>query len=243
MNQQAMEPFGKALLDYFKGNSKAELIFIREDGQRVAQPVNFFFRDQSNFTSIEKTALNLCIGHVLDIGAGTGSQSISLSHLNYTVTSIDICPHAVTIMKERGLKNVYCADIFDFKSGPFDTLLMMGHGIGLVETITGLDKFLVHAQNLISANGQILLDSLDVRKTVDPVNLKYHETNRKAGRYIGEIRMKFEFQNQVGPYCGWLQIDAEKLKEHAELAGWQYETICEEKSGDYLARLTKKQSL
>ena len=240
MNQQAMEPFGLALLDYFKGNSKAELIFIRDDSLKVVQPVSIFFRDQSQFTSIEKTALNLCKGDVLDIGAGTGSQSIFLSHLNSTVTSIDICTHAVTIMKERGLKNVYCADIFEFRKGPFDTLLMMGHGIGLVETISGLDRFLVHAQTLTSANGQILLDSLDVRKTDHPGNLAYHEANRKAGRYIGEIRIKFKFQNQTGPYCGWLQIDSDTLKEHAELADWQCATVCFDKSGDYLARLTKK---
>jgi len=240
MNQQAMEPFGLALLDYFKGNSKAELVFIREDGRRVSQPMGLFFRDQNDFTCIEKAAFSLCKGDVLDIGAGTGSQSMYLSSLKYNVTSIDICPDAVTIMKQRGLKNVYCADIFEFKGWIFDTLLMMGHGIGLVETIAGLDKFLVHAKTLTGTDSQILLDSFDVTTTDDQANLAYHEVNRKAGRYIGEIRMKFEFQNQEGPYCGWLQIDAETLKQHADLAGWLCEIVYKEKSGDYLARLTKK---
>ena len=240
MNWKSMEPFGLALLDYFKGNSKAELISIREDGLKISQAVSYFFRGDNEFSSLEKKALSLCKGDILDIGAGTGSQSIFLSHLNFNVTSIDICPDAVTIMKQRGLKNVYCTDIFEFKGWIFDTLLMMGHGIGLVETISGLDKFLVHVKTLTTANSQILLDSLDVKRTNDPGNLAYHESNRKAGRYIGEVRMKFEFQNQEGPYCGWLQIDAETLKEHAESAGWHCEIVCQEKSGDYLARLTKK---
>ncbi|MCL5266811.1 MAG: hypothetical protein M1469_01760 [Bacteroidetes bacterium] len=57
----------------------------------------------------------------------------------------------------------------------------------MTETIDGLDRFLAHAHVLLSDEGQLLLDSLDVRITDDPVNFAYHEANRIAGRYIGEI--------------------------------------------------------
>jgi hypothetical protein len=46
---------------------------------------------------------------------------------------------------------------------PFHTILMMGHGIGMVETIAGLHRFLNHARGLVSEDGQVLLDSGDVR--------------------------------------------------------------------------------
>jgi len=242
MNAKAMEPFGKALVAYLGGDSSADVIVRRDDGQETALPASLFFRDESDFTELEKTAMELCEGRVLDIGAGAGSQSVVLQRKGYPVTAMDISPEAVAVAKRRGVTDVLCADILSFEGGPFDTLLMMGHGIGMVETIEGLKRFLVHARSLLAADGQLLLDSLDVRVTRDSENLAYHEANRKAGRYIGEIRMQFEYQGVKGPYCGWLQVDAETLREHAKSAGWQCEIVYQGENGDYLARLSRQKT-
>ncbi len=240
MNQLAMKPYGSALMDYFNGNLKAELIFRRDDGKEFVLPVSVFYRDRNNFTSIEEEAIKLCKGRVLDIGAGTGSQSLVLKQLNMSVTSIDIDSNATDIMKKRGLEDVHCCSVFEYKNKSFDTLLMLGHGIGMVETVAGLDMFLEHAQDLLNTGGQLLLDSLDVRKTTDEGNLAYHEKNRKEGIYIGQIRMKCEYQGNKGPYYGWLQADEETLKVHSEAKGWSCETIRREENGDYLARLVRQ---
>jgi hypothetical protein len=116
---------------------------------------------------------------------------------------------------------------------------MMGHGIGMVETLAGLDRFLSHARGWLSGEGQVLLESLDVSVSGDPNNLAYHEANRRAGRYIGEVRMHLEYQGQKGPPYGWLQVDAETLNQRATKAGWNCEVILTAASGDYLVRLTK----
>lgn len=237
MNPKAMEPYGMALLAYYEGKTNAELIIRRDDGQETPLPVKFFFRDISS--PIDNAAINCCIGHILDIGAGTGLHSQALQQKGLPTTAIDINPQAVNIMRQKGLMDVHCADIFEFRGGHFDTLLMMGHGIGIVETIAGLDRFLAFAHVLLSEDGQVLLDSLDVRITDNPNDLAYQEANRRAGRYIGEIRLQFEFQGHKGPYCGWLHVDAETLKDHAELAGWRCEVVYEEESGNYLALLKK----
>lgn len=239
MNPLAMEPFGLALLDYYKGNSKAEILFRRDDGKEVVMPVSYFFRDSDNFNIIESKAVEHCKGRVLDIGAGAGSQSLRLKQLNYQVNAIDIDPNAVTVIKQRGLEDAQCCDIFGFNAGPFDTLLLLGHGIGMAETIEGLDRFLEHAQSLVSINGQIILDSLDVRKSDDKDNIAYLEANKRAGRYIGEIRMQCEYNSTKGPYYGWLQVDEETLKEHTEKKGWIFEILHTEENGNYLARLTR----
>jgi len=170
----------------------------RDDGKEGTIPARLFFRELLDFSIIEKTSTELCEGHVLDIGAGAGSQSIVLRRMGLPVTALDISSQAVAVAKQRGLDEVYCADIFEFQGGPFDTLLMMGHGIGMVETIAGLDRFLRQAHRLLSANGQLLLDSLDVRITEDPDNLAYHEANRKAGRYscgVSGTRSRNELDN------------------------------------------------
>lgn len=240
MNPKAMEPYGAALLRYFHGDTAEHVLVRRDDGQVSPLPISYFFREPSQFTSIENAALDRCAGHVLDAGAGTGVHSLVLQQRGLQVTAIDIIPEAVDIMSQRGVKNARCADIFDYEDARFDTILMMGHGIGLVETIAGLDRFLTRAQKILSEEGRVLLDSLDARVTKDPTNLAYHQANLQAGKYVGEIRMQFEYQGGCGPYCGWLHIDSETLKDHAVNAGWKSAVIIAEENGNYLAQLTKQ---
>jgi hypothetical protein len=105
--------------------------------------------------------------------------------------------------------------------------------------LAGLDRLLAHARGWLSGEGQELLDSLDARVADNPKNLAYREANRRAGRYIGEVRMHLESQGQKGAPCGWLHVDAETLKRQAAKAGWNCEVILTAAGGDYLARLTE----
>ena len=103
--------------------------------------------------------------------------------------------------------------------------------------MTPLDRFLAHARSLLRNDGQILLDSLDVRNTSDPQHLAYHEANRRAGRYIGEIRLQLEFRGIKGAFCSWLHVDPDTLADHARRAGWSCEVVMQQEDGEYLARL------
>lgn len=243
MNPEAMEPFGRALAAFFDGDPTTELIVRRDDGFETALPINYFFRAPDELTPIEHAAIDGCVGRVLDVGAGSGLHSLILEKKGFKVTSIDVNPEAVDVMKRRGLEDVHCVDVFAFKDGSFETLLMLGHGIGMVETTDGLDRFLDYAKELTTDGGQVLLDSLDVRVTDKPTDLAYHEANRREGRFIGEIRMQFEFRGETGPYCGWLQVDAETLREHALLKGWACEIVLQEASGNFLARISNNRSI
>jgi hypothetical protein len=239
MDPNAMDPHGVAMLAFFEGDTSAEVRARRDDGLEESIPAARFFRNASEFTPIENAALDRCKGHVLDVGGGAGIHSLVLQEKGLPVTSIDISPHAVEIMKRRGVRDAHCADIFEFQGGPYDTVLLLGRGIGMVETIVGLDRFLAHAQGLVSMDGLVLLDSRDVRVADDPSHLAYHEANRKSGRYVGENRLQFFFQGKSGPTCGWLFVDSDTLNERAGAASWRCDVILREESGDYLAKLTK----
>jgi SAM-dependent methyltransferase len=239
MDANMLEPYGAALLAYFEGDTGAELLLHRDDGYQGRMPMSRFFREPSAFTALEQAALERCAGRVLDVGAGSGLHSLVLQQRGLPVTAIDVSPQAVEVMGRRGVREAACASVFAYQGGPFDTLLMMGHGIGMVETVAGLDRFLAHAHGLLSGGGQVLLDSLDVRGTTDPAHRAYQEANRQAGRYVGEIRLQFEYRGKKGPWCGWLHVDAGILKEHAGKAGWNCQVILEESGGDYLACLTR----
>jgi SAM-dependent methyltransferase len=241
VNTQAMDPHGQALLDFFHGDASATVLVHRDDGVVDELPARVFFREPAEFSPIEKAALARCRGRVLDIGAGTGCHSLALQERGLEVLAIDVAPQAVEIMSKRGVEDARLADVFAFHGGPFDTLLMMMHGIGLVQDLAGLDRFLAHARTLLKPGGQILLDSLDVRCTQDPRHLAYQQANRQAGRYFGEIRLRFEYKGRMGPSFGWLHVDAVTLEEHAGRAGWSCEVMRREESGDYLARLAPEE--
>jgi SAM-dependent methyltransferase len=238
MDTAAMEPYGRSLLDFFDGDTSAKVVVHRDDGLAEDMPASIFFRKPADFSPLEQKAMTLCRGHVLDIGAGAGCHSLVLQDRGMTVLAIDFSPHAIEVMSKRGVKECRQVDVFEFHEEQFDTLLMMGHGIGIAGDPFGLDRFLNHAHKLLKPDGQIVLDSLDVRCTDNPRHLAYQEANRRAGRYFGEFRMRFEYKGQMGPLFGWLHVDPATLTDHAERTGWSCRVVCREDSGDYLAQLT-----
>ena len=237
MNPEAMRPFGLSLLDYFRGNKSAVMSIIRDDGLITPQPASGFFRDPRQF-KIESIALDLTRGRVLDVGAGTGIHSKYLQDNGITVCSIDVLPEAAHIMRERGVVDVRQADVMSFKGEKFDTIIMMGHGIGVVENVPGLDRFLSSVNSLLTPGGQILLTSVDVRYSTEPRDLAYQQQNTEGGHYFGEIRMQFKYGDFTGPLCGWLHIDAQTLTEHAGQFGWYCQVMCQQEDGNYLAKLS-----
>lgn len=239
MDPSAMTPYGLALLAHAAGETGAELTIRRDDGVASSLPAGHFFRDASQLSPIEAAALDRCRGDVLDVGAGTGTHSLILRDRGLTVTSIDICPQAVDVMVQRGVREARVADVFTYGGGPFDTLLLLGHGIGVVEDLDGLGRFLEHARTLVHGDGQILLDSVDVTRSSAPENRAYHEANRRGGRYVGETRIQMEFRGRRGPLCGWLHVDPRTLAERAARSGWTSEVVLEQDTGEYLARLAR----
>ncbi|MFW9785438.1 MAG: class I SAM-dependent methyltransferase [Candidatus Heimdallarchaeota archaeon] len=236
---KSMEPFGLALKEFYKGNQQARVIFHRDDGLKDNYYVSHCFRNEMEFSSIEKQAIDLCYGRVLDIGAGVGPHSLELQKRGLDVCALDISSHACEIMEKRGVKNVICADVYELDEKNFDTILLMGRAIGFAEDLTGLKKFLEFCKNLLNPNGQILLDSLDVRSTTDPVHLAYQERSRQLGRYIGVINLQMEYKGKFGEKFRLLHVDSETLEECAKKTGWSYKLLIQEETGSYLGKIYK----
>ncbi|HYK88941.1 MAG TPA: class I SAM-dependent methyltransferase [Acidobacteriota bacterium] len=236
MDAEAMKPYGMSLLDYHQGYMSAAVEIVRDDGLVTLLPASTFFRPAEEY-EIERTALELARGSVLDVGAGAGLHSMFLQEKGLKVCAIDMSPEAIQVMRGRGVIDVRRADVMSFAGGRFDSILMMGHGIGMVEDLSGLDQFLAHARALLQPGGQILFTSLDVRATSEPIHLSYQKHNAESGHYIGEIRMRFKYRDVAGPFFTWLHVDPMTLTKHAQKFGWRCEVIRMEEDGNYLARL------
>ncbi len=227
-----------ALLDYFHGDTSAKVIVHDDDGEAEVVPISVFFRGPAEFSALEEAALDLCRGRVLDAGAGAGCHALALQERDLPVCAIDIAPEAVEVMRRRGVKDARQADVFHFEAGPFDTLLLMMNGIGVVGDLSGLDWFLTAAHRLLTPDGQILLDSYDPDWTEGADAPPSLRPTRLGGRYVGEMRFQLVYKGTKGSPLEWLFVDPETLADHAAKAGWSSEIIWHEEEGHYLARLT-----
>jgi SAM-dependent methyltransferase len=239
MDPESMLPLGRALSDYHQGEMNASLTLCRDDGFKSELPISVFFSELKEFPRMEKTALDMCRGKILDVGAGAGRHSLELQNRGFDVHAIDVCPEAVEIMKKRGVKKADKVDVYSMENQSFDFILLLMHGIGIAETENNAGFFLRKLAGLLKPGGQILLNSLDVRKTKEPIHLQYQQSLIANGKYRGDITLRLEYKGESAPWYQWLQLDPDMLGACCEKIGLKYSLIEEDKMGDYLAKISK----
>lgn len=229
--------FGQALYDYYKKQSPDKLFLHSSYGDEVeSMPVDIFFRKEKDFPELEFIALALCDGKVLDVGAGAGSHSLHLQKKGFDVTAIELSAMACDIMRERGVKKVVQGDIFDYLDEKFDTLLFLMNGIGLAQTLDGLETLLEHCKKLLLPGGQLLFDSSDI-------NYLYNEQLPKPkDRYYGEIDFQYQYKGKRGSRFGWVYVDQDTLIEIARKSGWIVQILFEDGHDAYLVRLSLREN-
>ncbi len=225
--------YGQALSDFYYKRETDILWLNNSYAETEEMPVDIFFRSKAEMPELELKALSLCRGKILDVGAGVGSHALILQEAGQDITAIDISPLAVEIMKDRGLKKAFVQNIFELEAPTekYDTLLFLMNGIGLTGTLKGLSSFLNKAKEFIKPTGQLIFDSSDI-------SYLYTEAPLPENYYFGEIRFQYHYKGQFGNWFKWVYVDQVKLKQLAELAGWQLEKIYEDEHDQYLVRLT-----
>jgi len=223
---------GSAILDYYTNSKPSKLWIHNTYGPKEEMPVGAYFRTRFDMPDLELTALNLCRGKVLDIGAGAGSHALILQNDGLDVTALDISEGAAEVMKLRGVKKIMQADVLSYNEETFDTLLLLMNGIGLTQTLDGMKAFFKHAEKLLKPNGQILFDSSDIAYL-------YEEEMPEQSNYYGEIMYWYEYKKQKGDWFKWLYVDKNTLKGIAVANGWKCNILEEDEFDQYLAQLTK----
>ncbi len=224
------DPFGNAIKAHLAGRDKLNVIVYSDIAEDDIIPVPYLFRTFDEMPKVEQEALKQCRGSVLDIGAGAGPHAKWLQEKGLNVTALDASPGCAEMMRSQGIEQVLNWDLFDIPIKKYDTLLLLMNGIGIAASLEGLDEFLEFAPKLMASDGQILLDSSD---------LKYlFEDEMPEDHYYGEVQYQMEFEGAMTNWFGWLFIDFPRLKDAAEANGFDCELILEGTSSDYLARLT-----
>ena len=233
-----MDPMGRAIADYHKSKKASKLRVFSPMFEEDEIPLATLFRSYESMPKIERKALDIAKGRVLDVGAGAGCHSLVLQEKGMDVTAIDISPLSVEAMKERGVKKVLEQNFFTLE-GQFDTILMLMNGIGIVGTLERMPEFFKQLDRILAPGGQVLCDSSDISYVFETEDGIIELPDDMS--YYGEHSFWIQYKDTIGEPFNWLYIDADTLREKAGRYGYAIEVIAEGEHYDYLARITKRE--
>ena len=229
---------GRAIWDYYYQENSEDLQTETSISELDDLPVSYLFRDYQEMNALEKKALDLSFGKVLDVGSGAGSHSLYLQNeRKLEVTALDISPKSIEVCKARGVKNAICEDLLQFSEKNFDTILLLMNGTGIFQSLEHIDQYLQKLKSLVAENGQILLDSTDI--------LYMYDQDEDGGVlvpatcYYGELDYYLHYKGESELPMKWLYLDFDTLENAAIANGFKIQKI-EQLEDSYLAQLTLK---
>lgn len=232
------DPMGAAIRDYFRQGKSAQLKVLSSLFDDDEMPVAHLFRSYHEMPPLEQRALNEARGKVLDVGAGAGCHALALQERGLDVTAVDISPLSCETMKERGVANVECVNIFNQRfQERFDTLLLLMNGTGIAGKLSRLPQLLSRLKQLMNPGAQILIDSSDLRYVYEDENgVLDVDLN---GAYYGEVDYQMTYRNIIGKSFDWLYADSVVLAECCRQCGLKCEILAQGQHYDYLARIVQ----
>lgn len=228
--------FGKALLDFQNGNYTEDIITSTSISDDDELPIPYLFRSYKDMPKLEQKALKLAKGKILDVGCGAGSHSLYLQEKGLDVKAIDISGGAIQVVKQRGVLHAEVKNILN-ETETFDTILLLMNGTGIFQKASQVSKYLKHLKHLLNPNGQILIDSSDIKYMYEDEEDGgfWIDTNAE---YYGELDYYLSYKGEQEDPMKWLYLDFNNLQITCKSVGLNCKLISEGDHFDYLAQLT-----
>ncbi|WP_423128147.1 class I SAM-dependent methyltransferase [Gaoshiqia sp. Z1-71] len=228
------DPIAQGVYDYhFKRIDSPVIIHCDEFEPDEVLP-SYFFRNIDKMPGLERQALQLAKGKILDVGACAGCHSFYLQNKGNEVYALEQAELSCRVLADRGIRQVIREDFFHYQGEQFDTILLLMNGTGIAGTLDRLNYFFNQLKLLLAPGGQILIDSSDLIY----LYLEEDGTARldlNADRYYGELTYQTEYNGQKGAAFPWLYTDPETLSETARQNNLQVEKIIHGEHFDYLS--------
>jgi len=228
---------GTALLDYYHGNYSEDIITETNISEEDELPLPYLFRSFEEMPKVEKIALASTMGKTLDVGCGSGIHSLFLQEKGLDVKGIDTSPGAIEVCKLRGLKQAENIDLLQIKDEKFDTILLLMNGTGIFQTLENISKYLQHLKTLLNEDGQILIDSSDLRYMYD--STEDGGIIVPADRYYGQLEYSMKYKGMESKPFKWLYLDENLFENICAENNLNFEVIARGENFDYLARIIK----
>lgn len=227
--------FGQALLDYQIGNYTEDILTSTNISDEDILPIPYLFRSYKEMPVIERKALDLSYGKVLDVGCGAGNHSLYLQEeKGLEVKAIDISKGAIEVSKKRGLNNSEVLDILK-ETEQFDTILLLMNGTGVFQELKQVTKYLTHLKSLLKQDAQILIDSSDIIYMYEDEDVSYDFEDDP--NYYGELEYFVSYKGEKEEPFKMLYMDFELLKNACKAIGLKCIMLTEGEHYDYLAKI------
>ncbi len=229
------DPMGAAIYDFHKTGKAGKLRVFSSLFEEDEIPVEDLFREFEDMPELERTALAMAEGEILDVGAGSGCHSLALKKMGKSAVAVDISPLAVEVMCERGIDarqiNLYDESFTE----KFDTVLMLMNGTGIIGTLENMPAFFNRIRQLLKPEGCLLIDSSDLRYLFEEEDGSLMID--LADEYYGLLDYQMQYKDISGEPFDWLYVDFDTLAFYAEENGFTAELVAEGEHYDYLACL------
>jgi len=215
-------------------------VIERDDGLINGAPADHYLGEPSEWQPHDHRALRLCRGHVLDVGCGAGRTTLELQRRGIAVTGLDNSPGAIEIARKRGVRDTVLntVDGYAHASARYDTFLLLGNNVGLLESRERAPVFLDALAALADPGARIVAQGTDPYGTTDPVHLSYHERNRSRGRLGGQLRLRLRYRLLATEWFDYLVCSPDELASLLAGTRWRMTSLDLEDRPYYLAVLS-----
>jgi SAM-dependent methyltransferase len=212
-------------------------VIERDDGLINGAPADHYLAEPGDWPPHDHRALRMCRGAVLDIGAGAGRTAIELQKRGMAVTGLDTSAGAIEVARRRGLRDTVLNTVDEYARGParYDTFLMLGNNLGLIEGPERAPAFLSALAALARPGARIIAHGTDPYGTSDPVHVSYHERNRARGRLGGQLRLRLRYRLLATDWFDYLVCSPDELASLLVGTPWRVTSIDDADRPYYLA--------
>ncbi|GAB3948790.1 hypothetical protein GCM10027614_46520 [Micromonospora vulcania] len=214
-------------------------IIERDDGLINGAPAAHYLDGPADWQPYDHRAVDRVRGETLDVGTGAGRIALLLQERGVPVTGLDTSAGALGVSRRRGVQRLVhgTVDTHVADGQRYDTFLLLGNNLGLIEGRERAPGFLAALAALARPGAQIIAHGTDPYGTRDPLHTGYHERNRQRGRLGGQLRLRLRYRELGTEWFDYLVCSADEFAELVHGSAWQLTDVDDRDAPYYLATL------
>ncbi len=215
-------------------------VIERDDGLINGAPAAHYLAGPEDWQPYDHRAVDRVRGETLDVGVGAGRIALLLQERGVPVTGLDTSLGALKVCRRRGVRDLVHGTVDQHVADGrrYDTFLLLGNNLGLIEGRDRAPAFLAALAALARPGAQVIAHGTDPYGTSDPVHTGYHERNRRLGRLGGQLRLRLRYRELGTEWFDYLVCSVAELADLVRGTPWRLADVDDRDAPYYLATLT-----